>query len=204
MLLGGGGGGPITLGNKASYQSSINETAFSVSSPAGVVNGNLLFAVISNSGSGSNAYVSTGWTQRYNRGSFGGLSVFTKVAGSEPSSWSWTATVNRLHDIVVFAVSNAIYDTIGTASTDVDPLVAPAITVGTNNSLLFGAYSAGSAGSTATTPTGMTVLFADNNSTAPSMYVFSQSVSSGATGTRSSTIGSSVEVTGILFSANQG
>lgn len=165
------------------------------------VSGDLLLAFMIGSFSGGSNWTQANWTELYDRSGNGGPAVFYKVAGaSEPSTYTFTQTNNNTYSGAIAVFRNAQIDVVGTAALDTDPLVAPSINVSENNSILIGFYGANSASRTPSTPTGMSNIIMDNNASSPSFAVFTETVNIGATGTRSSTIGTTSSTTGILLS----
>lgn len=68
-------------------------TSLQVPKPAGVVSGDVLFAVVSSSSASSIPFIASGWTPVVNDASAGyGMGVFRKLAtGSEPANYTFTA-----------------------------------------------------------------------------------------------------------------
>jgi hypothetical protein len=191
----------ITFIATASTQTTSNTTSLTISKPTGTLQNDLMIAVMGGGFSGSSSYSLAGWTQVYTRSGSGGLTIFYRVAGaSEGASYTFTCTNSNRQGGSIITYRYAAYDTVGTAALDTNPLVAPSITLNNNYSLLLAVYLANSASRTPTTPTNMTSVVSNTDADAPSWAVFSQLLNIGATGTRSSTIGTASNVTGILLS----
>ncbi len=173
-----------------------------VSKPSGTAQNDLMIAVMVTDGSttAQTWTQDTGWTEVYDRGSVPNMAVAYKVAGSsEPASYTVTqgGSSQRI-SASILTFRYAAYDTIGTAAAATDPIVAPGITAA--GGLLLGFFVSHLASVTCTTPSGMTALITDADATGPSYLVVSQTITSGATGTRSSSCGATGNRAGILFS----
>jgi hypothetical protein len=146
--------------------------------------------------SGSNNYTfPSGWTEVADNGSNGGLAVAYKVAtASEPSSYFITATNNNYHAGSIMVFADAAYDTIGTIAVSTGSVVAPSITVAQNSSILLAIFLTTSL--SLSVPSGMQPLVMNNDTYNPTYSVFQQSVSAGASGTRTSLVGDPTTTTG--------
>jgi hypothetical protein len=130
--------------------------------PAGTVNGDALYACIFTASTSSNPGITgvpAGWTLLDTTTVTNGrMSVYWKVAASEPSTWTWTAGGNSNGVIQVVAVMNPGNPT---TPTDVSALqvntaglaiVAPSITPTSVNSLVLGFFGARATAVTSLTP----------------------------------------------------
>lgn len=176
-------------------------SSFAVNKPSGTQEGDLMVAVCQAAGpvrwTGD-----TDWTEIAEQGATSpSLRVAYKIAGvSEPSSYTFTASSSAYNiNAHVLTFRNSAYDVVGTFATGADPLVAPSVTASMDYSLLVASFARSAGLVTPSTPTGMTQIALDNNPGAPSSAVFSQRVAAGATGTRSSSLGSAVSVAGIML-----
>lgn len=191
----------ITLISFSSNNTS-SVAANTVTKPTGVIEGDLLVAFMAGDTGASQTWTQpSGWTEVIDKGSTPNIAISYKVAtDSEPADYTFTFSAANSNYVVIVAYRNAVYDTVGTFSSATDPIVAPAITVAANNSVLLAFYARGnSTNTTWTTPTGMSIVVLDNSGVSPSCGLFSQSVNSGSTGTRSSSGGSTSRVSGILM-----
>lgn len=216
LLLTAGGEKPeptfVAFGSE--WSSSINLTSFDIPVPAGVASGDLLIATIQGNG-GDNDVSSwtppSGWTTIQGYTTRPNNIVAYKVSdGTEGSTQTFTCGgVNGVKSQgIMWAYRGAVYDsTAGTSiqSTSSSTFSVSGITVSSPNSILMvvPAINASSR-SIATPPTGMTSAYHLNTAAnAFTSYVFTQSVNSGATGTRSATwSGGSATLQTIMFAIN--
>lgn len=186
-------------------QNADNGTTLVVNRPFTAKSGDLLIAFLMNSGGATGStYTATGWTEMLDRGAVPNMAIMRKTVGAgEAETYTFTnsnATQRQLGLILCFR--NYVYDKIGTVATAANPIVASGISAATANSLLIG-YFCNSLGSIAcTTPTNMTRAFIESDSVAPSIAVFIQTVGSGATGSRSSSCGTTGARGGVLLALN--
>lgn len=185
-----------------STQNSAFSMSLTINKPTATVEGNLMVMVCGGGFSGSNNYTfPSGWTEVADSGSQGGLAVAYKVAtASEPSSYTITATNNNAHAGSIMVFANAAYDTIGAIATSSASVSAPSINVTQNSSVLLAIFLTNSL--SLSVPSGMTPLVLNNDVTNPAYSVFSQSVSAGASGNRTSFVGdpSTQIASGVLMS----
>ena len=142
----------------------------------------------------------TGWTQVAVGGPTGMRIAYKVATVSEPSSYTFTASAAIALTCNIFAFRCGAFDVAGAYSSTGSPTVAPSITVSELNSLLLAFFSTQDPSIAPTTPSGMTQIAIDSNATSPSSAVFYQQVNSGASGTRSSSLGSSTKGCGVLIS----
>lgn len=185
----GGGYGPAPFGSPGarievvgSTYTRITTQNFTVNAPAGIQAGDLLCAVVlSSSDNNINVTAPVGWTEVIevnpnNNGTAAHLS--TKVAGTEPSTYSFTSsgTVNRAVLIVAFRNAYSIINVL--AAND----ATPSTTTLTVNSVIEGvavaALAVGTGPATFTAPAQMTVLGAGSDDPAfVAAYEYSSSTS---------------------------
>lgn len=191
----------IELIGLSSKQNTNNSSTLVINKPAGTQQGDLMIVFMCEEGSNYTFTGDTGWTEIADQGSRPNLRIAYKVAGaSEPSSYTFTSSNNN-HKMSgsILTYRNAAFDVIGNIATGANPLVADGITVTLDNSLLLGFFIRDVTSYTISTPAGMSQVVIDNDSTACSYGIFSQSVNSGATGTRSATVGNTSNVSGVLL-----
>lgn len=191
----------IALVNTTSVSQTTNSTTISVNVPSGVVNNNLLILVVT-SGSSTNTWtIPTGWTGWGTV--LSGRRIFYRYANSEPASYTVTQSTSTSASAYMLAYSGANIDAIGSWSSAASPTVAPAITTGLDNAIVFdfASVSGGGTGNiTFSTPTNFTPLVSDSDSSAPSTAIFYRNkLTAGGTGTASSTPSSSTALS-IQFS----
>lgn len=185
--------------------SATSETAdpLVISKPTGTAQNDLMIAIMcAEAGKQTSWSGDTGWTEVADQGIRPSLRIAYKVAGpSEGASYTFTPSAGGLTvSGCILTYRYATYDTIGSVATAADPLVASQITVASDFSVLIAAFARSAASITCTTPTGMTARVTQNNATDPSYLVADERVLAGATGTRSSTVGSTTNVAGVLLS----
>jgi hypothetical protein len=130
--------------------------------PAGTVNGDALYACVFTCGTSTNPNITgvpAGWalldTTTVTNGR---MSVYWKIAASEPSTWTWTTGANATGVIEVVAVSNPGNPTTPTDVSAIQvnsaglAIVAPSITPTSVNSLVIGFFGARATAGTSFTP----------------------------------------------------
>lgn len=198
------GGGPRFV----SYSSATSfTTSLTIAKPAGLVSGDMLVAIMSaTSVGGAISWTGdTGWTERVEQGAVPSLRVATLTAGgSEPANYTFTASSTTDVQGIILLARGAQWDTIGSVYADGGggTVVAPSIT--SAGGLLLAAIAAGidvGGPTTVSTPTGMSAT--TTQSFAGAIAMFYQSVLSGSTGSRTSSIddgGSGGINSGVLIS----
>jgi GT2 family glycosyltransferase len=144
-------------------------TSLTVSVPAGVQNGDFMFATISLRDTGSGALMGTpaaGWTalRAMMDGTWTRVYTYWRIANAEPASYTWTFNVKTRSTASIVAysgVDNAspvIIDDFATQPSWTDTYVTPSITTTVNNAMIVATFSVGgaSSGLSITPPTGMT------------------------------------------------
>lgn len=202
------------MANPTLRQSSSNFSAAADSTPignkpTGTANGDALFACVFTNGSGTNPTITTvpsGWTLLDTTTSSTNvrMSVYWKIAASEPTTWSWGTSGNVAWIVQVTAVQNP-----GDAVTPTDVsgiqanassanVVAPSVTTTLANGLMVGFF--GTHITTTFTPDGsMTeVQDAQCSSLASLETAWEARASTGATGTRTAVAGSAAANIGWL------
>lgn len=180
-------------------------TALTVNAPASIVAGNMLVAICGTTTSGNaNIFGQPGdWTKVSIGVSTAAQTIFTKICtGSEPSTYAFTCDASMAASIMVMQFSGAamIMDA-PVATATVNPgttLNFPSATATLTTDVLVCAIT-GFASTSFSTPAGMTAGVAVTG-TATGGATFYQSITStGATGTRSTTIGTSSSYQGASF-----
>ena len=189
MLTSGAVAPPPTFVASASDNSGSSSPV--VNKPTGTASGDLMIAVISAATNSTSGPTCSGWTQLAWSGSGGLVSyaILYKVAGgSEPSSYTFSCPWTAYASIVTYR--NAA---IGLRSPNVyylpsaSVVTLPEMSIPVTNSILFALYCVGDS-SAPTTPGGMSSVVSYTGGSA-GYNLFSESRSSGLTGTRASTTG---------------
>lgn len=188
-----------TLRDRMSVLSSATATAsastsLAINKPAGVVSGDFLVAFMaSNNFSNLTWTGDTGWTERVDQNtSLPRLRVATLTAGgSEPSSYTFTASASSVLTGMIIAIRGAQYDTIG---------ASVSIRAGTGSLSISGVTSAGGillalcavandavSNGTFSTPSGMSVI--GSLQARATIKAFWENVAAGSTGSRATTVG---------------
>jgi hypothetical protein len=194
---------PITFVASSTGESSGNEdfATVTVSTPTGVIAGDLMIAVMTG-GSDSQTWTGgSGWTEIADQAASPNLRIAYRIASGGGGGHTFTISdgVNKAATIVAYR--NATYAQIGsfsTVATSGAAATAPAINVASENSLLLACFGTNN-GSAFTTPSGMSSVVVFNSSVNPAVGVFSQQVGSGSTGSKSSDPSGSGNVSGILL-----
>lgn len=197
---------PITFIQSGNAQTAVNSGAnFTLTLSTAPSQNDLIIIVCSSAGPNNNLVNDltnpTGFTEA---GENTGSSIYVayKVAGaSEGTSYVMTNTSAGVRDLSGYIVvyRYAAWDTIGTSPAGGTSVTVPAITVASNNSLLFIYGRAATASANFTTPSTFTDLYEDGDATAPSIYIGNKSVDSGTTGTFTFTTSTSSTVRALLF-----
>ena len=189
---------PYLVGS--TYGTNSGVSSCSAFKPAGTQFGDLLVAVCQ-ADSSVTWTGDTGWTQVAVGGPTGMRIAYKVATVSEPSIYTFTASISSAMTCNIFAFRCGAFDVAGAFSNPGSTTVtAPSITVSDANSLLLAFFSTQDASVAPTTPSGMTQIAIDSNATSPSSAVFSQQINAGASGTRSSSFGSSIKGCGVLIS----
>jgi len=161
---------PIAFRSSATTVSgTTGSTSLTVSVPAGVQNGDFMFATISLRDTGSGALMGTpaaGWTalRAMMDGTFTRVYTYWRIASSEPASYTWTFNIKTRSTASIVAysgVDNAspvIVDDFVTQPSFTDTYVTPSITTTVNNAMIVTTFSVGgaSSGLSINPPAGMT------------------------------------------------
>ncbi len=169
-----------------------------INKPAGVLENDMLVAIMGQDGANATWTGDTGWTEKIDQGVQPNLRIATKVAGaSEGVSYTFTQSSTRKAAGIILHFRDAAFDQIGTINTG-SPLVAGGITP-TSSGILIGAYLSNQSGATFTTPSGMAPI-ASFNTYSASYRIFQQDIATGATtGMRFSTVTGGKSDAGVLF-----
>lgn len=210
IMLGSASSLPIQRIATASTQNGAAGNTLTINKPTGTVEGDLLVAILCADGALAATPITlpTGWKLRgRSKDGSAHLSIAYKIAGaSEGANYTFTAPVStRVLGGSIITYRNARFgwtaDTAGSGS----PTVAPAVRVGASGNVVVGAYVTDSASVTFTTPTGMTAVTSNSDTTGPSWAVFEQEfAAAGSSGTKSSTPSSGTGRIGLLFTLYQG
>jgi len=165
---------------------SASTSSLSVNKPAGTIDGDILIAFAA---SGANAAIaSTGWTKHTENVSVAGsFAIFSKTAASEGASWNFTCSTERMGVHVLCIKGATAVDVFGaipgtdSGATGVAASVTPA-----SAGILLGGFFSTASSATTDGPSNMTVVDTLSQ-TYQQINVYSEIVSSGATGTRSAT-----------------
>lgn len=215
LLLTAGGDKPaptfVAFGSELSI-SGTNATSHPVPVPAGVASGDLLIAMVQGNG-GTNDVNSwtppSGWTTIQGYTTRPNHIIAYKISnGTEGSTQTFTSGTGVKSQGVMWAYRGAAYDSTAGASvqsTSSSTFSVSGITVSSPNSILMVVPAINASSRTiATPPTGMTSAYLlDTGANSFTSYVFTQSVNSGATGTRSATwSGAGGTLQTIMFAIN--
>lgn len=181
----------------AQNQNTTSGTTLAINKPSGTIQGDLMIAFMSSGGTATNRTWSTpsGWTELVDQNNPPNFLAAYKVAGaSEGSSYTFTmsSTANDKAGTIL-TYRRATYDVISSLASGGSSLTLSSIAASSANSVLIAALFVPSASQTITQSGGstMTVKVTDNDGNSPSFRVFDESVSAGATGTRSFSLGGS-------------
>ena len=166
-----------------------------VNKPTGTASGDLLLAVVNTSAAGSTLTVPSGFT---GGGQIAGTGMWVvwnpSAGGSEPTSYTFTRSSPPSAPIYVLlmritghdpAAPIEAYDGIWGTSSVSGALLAPSVTATAATFLLSVATRSGDVAPTVTFPAGMTSAINDTSAANSADYAATQTVSAGATGTRS-------------------
>jgi hypothetical protein len=192
-------------------------TSVTAAKPSGVVDGDLLVALVYSSITGSTWTPPSGWTQRAGQNTSRTFHIFTKpipTASSESATsytWSWGASVGRgaviVHRIPGIDLGDVV-DAVGTATTSgTTSIVAPAVTTTTAPTLLIAGWSSNSSSTTVpaiTPPAGHTTIATVDVAPAASTEIVLSTelvAAIGSTGTRTAAVSPSASsgVSGVML-----
>lgn len=181
----------ITFVGVTSAQFSSTGT-ITVTAPTGIQDGDLVVLALSATGtSGDGTISNTDWfpigLQDAGTADF---TFYGHYAASDGSTYSITTTNTATTTYICAAYRNAVVDaTSAITLASGGAVTLPSLTAFASQSVLLCCITNRNTGSTATTPTGMSIVASEVGATRASAFLFSQSgISAGATGTRSSTI----------------
>lgn len=180
----------ITFVASASTQTPSSGTTLTINKPTGTVDGDLMIAfMLLTSGSILTWTGDTGWTEVADQNQKPSLRVAYKIASSEGSSYTFTAsnTFNQASGAIL-TYRGAVYDAIGSFANNSNPLVPTGPSAALNNSKLIAIIGREGVSQTYSDDSGlMTSRVVDNDATAPLYVAYDQTVNAGATGTKSFT-----------------
>lgn len=186
----------------ATAQSTSGANSLTINKPTGTQEGDLMVLTASVGGNSPNMSSPSGWTTVADASETNPCTIIAyKVAGaSEPSSYTVTTNKSQSMGGAIVVYRYAAYDTIAEAfNTTANPLVLTSISPSMSQSMLIAIAARSASGVTLTTPTSMTAKVVDADATGPSYIVCDQKVAKGPTGTRTTTVGSTSNVAGILL-----
>ena len=167
-------------------QTSVSGATLTVNYPSGLIVGAQLIMFLDAQDPATTYVAITGWTKVADAN---GSAHYTRtVDGSEPSSITFTAIATGRCGTIIQIIGGT-YDLVGADAATSGTPIAPSITA-TAPGILFGFFFNHGSGTaqTFTTPAGMTPLVSTSSATTSSFAIFTQSIASGATGTRTSTV----------------
>lgn len=172
-----------------------------INKPTGTVEGDLMLAVLSAvDGAADASFASSGWSRLYafDNGTDGGGAVLYKVAGaSEGASYTFTNASDIIGSIVTYRNANVGVSTAYVTQTTTTVVVS-GMTLPTAGCLFFAFYQNKDNAATFSTPSGMASVV--SRAGAGAYNLFSEARGSGATGTRTSTVGGgSINSAGFSF-----
>jgi hypothetical protein len=190
----------ITLvGTTQTDPGSTNVSSLNLAVPSGVLNNDLLIAVVTGHSNLVTDWVQTSftWAAEQNNSS-PNLSVAYRIASSEPSSYSFTVSTQRQLGGFMLAYRNALWDTNSAISTT---LTAASITVGFSRSTILSCAARDTNSASYTAPAGMTTLVSSLTANRCNFAIASQSnVAAGSTGSKVHTLGSNGNTASVLLS----
>lgn len=172
----------------ANKQNTSASDTLAINKPTGTVDGDLMLAFMS-AASHSTAITwagDTGWTEIADQGLPPDLRIAYKVAASEGSSYTFTASGSTLTLAgSILTYRGASYESIGPIeSNSPDPLTATGLSTAQNYAKLVGFCTQNIASIALTAQLGMTVRVQNNDATSPSYVIADQTVGYGPTGDR--------------------
>lgn len=198
-------GGVIAIPEIASFSANTSGPgiALSINKPTGTVSGDLLLAITAceTSITWTNGTDSGNFIEVVDQGTAPSIRVAYSIAGeAEPASYRFNSnTPSQRYSGAILRIpagafsANGAFGTSSTASVS-----APAVSLATP-ALLIAIFASGSGSRTFLAPSGMELVVADIDATAPSLSIFQQDVAAGSTGTRTSTLNGSGANSGILI-----
>lgn len=202
---------PTFIAFGSEFSNSSNLTSHAIPVPAGISSGDLLLATVQFNGGANDVGTWTppsGWTTVVGYTTRPNNIVAYKIAdGTEGSTQTFTSSGSGKSQGIMWAYSGAAYDsTAGSAAQQIssNTFSVGGITVSANNSILIVVAAQDSDNRIISTPpTGMTSQYYLNTAANKfAAYIFTQSVNSGATGTRSATWNGSAVLQTIMFAIN--
>lgn len=176
--------------------------------PAGTVNGDLLLAfVYVEGGTGTTVTPPAGWTseKRVDDGTVVGMEVFSKIAASEPATWTWTlgAAVDAwIHTIAVVDADqlDGVGQASGLASAESTDLPAPGITSPEAETLIYAAWMVNAA-TAITAPSGMVGVENDNGNGSSVLSAY-ETVAEGDTGAKYASYATAARSVSVMLQVN--
>jgi hypothetical protein len=199
---------PVVRVGVSAIESNIHDGTFDLDKPSGTLAGDLMIAFMARANDSDGWAVPSGWTSAVD----GQVGMAWKVAGGiEPGSYTFTiaelggggggggGSAPAIRGGIV-SYRHCVFDAagaIGTATAGA-ACVAPSVTLA-DIGLLLGFFADEQELRSFTLPDGMLSVTADFTAGAPSIALFSQQLSAGASGTRSSTPSGGGNSAGVLI-----
>lgn len=136
--------GAIVRVNSESTHNTTTSSSLVISKPAGVVEGDLMLAFMSTSGTTARTWTgASGWTEVADQNAYPNLRVAYKIAtSSEPSSYTFTASTSTTYLAGgILALRNATYAGVGSIPSATGGVTVTAPTTTQNVSALFAAFA---------------------------------------------------------------
>jgi hypothetical protein len=169
-----------------------------IAKPTGTINGDLMIAFMGDGGGAGTWTMPAGWTEVYDQGASPDFGIAYKVASGEGASYDFVITQNAVKGGSIVTYRDGRFDKMGATVHNTSTLVAPSISVTEDSSILLAAYLKTGVSGSFSVPAGMTLRASGTGGLAPCWGVFSEEVSSGATGSRSSGTGGAASTGGLL------
>ena len=185
----------------ASAQTAGAGATLTINKPTGTIDGDVMIAWMDVANNSARTWTGdAGWTELVDSVGGKGARLAYKIASGEGASYTFTcslATTTLAGAIVTWRASAV--DAVGIGVGGTNPVAADSISAALGNSVLMAFYGVSATGATVTVPpAGMTPLFTYSGATGPSIFIYSQLVNAGATGTRSATFSSGTGSCGVM------
>ena len=175
----------ITTIAESSSQGSSGLT-LTISKPPGTRDGDLMVALLESPATTVTWTGDTGWTEVADKGSSPGTRIAYKVASSEGSSYTFTASASSTPSGSIITYRGAEYDAVGAAFATGSTITPTGPTASVWGGKLLAIAGRAGASQTYTESSGLMQKVAeDGDATSPCYSIFQQNIPGGATGTRS-------------------
>ena len=177
-------------------------TSLTINKPTGTVDGDIMVAVMS--GGNAGAWTGdTGWTEILDQGATPNIRAAYKVASGEGASYTFSHPASGGNYGFLATFRGLQYDTVSaSASTQTGDGTLAVTGITAAGGVLIAAYAITNAfnGSSSSTPGGMISLASSGTGLGEGIFGYWQEVAAGATGTRSSSLGTDMgQGAGILI-----